>query len=344
MKIYFTPGPTKVHPEIGEWFIEAQDVVSRSHRSSWFEELFGSLKEGLRTLLNIPPYYSVGFFGSATEVWERVSQLSQKSFHIRAGEFGKRWERYAKDLGIETSGIDLPPTFCEGFSQIKEIEDFLCLTLCETSTGFWLSDFKELRANNPNAVIAVDAVSAVPYANIDFNLVDVVLFSIQKGFCLPAGLGVGIFSPRIVERAKKTSIKTFHSIDRVSELSLKNQTAETPPVLQIFLLKKAVDKYLSLGIDRIRRETDEKEALLLSSIENYLPFIETEKYRSKTVLTFVGEGASTLRDSLEKKGIFIGSGFGDYKSTMFRIANFPSHTKEEYKQLIEAVKYCLVSL
>ncbi len=338
MKIYFTPGPTKVHQEIGEWFIEAKDVVSRSHRSSWFEELFGSLKLGLRSLLNIPENYSIGFFGSATEVWERVSEISSKSFHIRAGEFGERWERYAKDLGKETSGIDIPSSFNEGFSKVKGIKDFLCVTLCETSTGFWFSEFEELRRNNPESIIAVDAVSAVPYAKIDFNLVDTVLFSIQKGFCLPAGLGVGIFSERIIDIAKKSSFKTFHSIDRVSELSSKNQTAETPAVLQIFLLKKAVDKYLSIGIDRIRRETEEKEALLLSSIKNYVPFIETERYRSKTVLTFVGEGASTLRASLENQGIYIGSGFGDYKSTMFRVANFPCHTKEEFQQLIEAMK------
>ena len=338
MKLYFTPGPTKVHPEINEWFVEAQDIVSRSHRSSWFEELFGTVKSGLRDLLNIPKEYSIGFFGSATEVWERVSEASQKSFHLRAGEFGERWEKYAKELGKETNGIDIPPGFNEGFSKLKGIKDFLCATLCETSTGFWFSEFEELRGNNPDAIIAVDAVSAVPYAKIDFTLVDAVLFSIQKGFCLPAGLGVGIFSERMIEKAKRSSFKTFHSIDRISELSLKNQTAETPPVLMIFLLHKVLEKYLLVGVDRIRQETEKKEALLLSSIGNFKPFIEEERYRSKTVLTFVGEGASALRSNLEKEGIYIGSGFGDYKSTMFRVANFPSHTMDDFKTLVEILK------
>lgn len=338
MKLYFTPGPTKVHPEISEWFIEAKDIVSRSHRSPWFEELFSKVKSGLRALLEIPEGYSIGFFGSATEVWERVSEASSKSFHIRAGEFGERWEKYAKELGKETSGIDVPPAFNEGFSKLKGIKDFLCVTLCETSTGFWFSEFEELRRNNPDSIIAVDAVSAVPYAKIDYNLVDAVLFSIQKGFCLPSGLGVGIFSEKVIERAKHSQIKTFHSIDRISELSLKNQTAETPPVLMIFLLHKVIEKYLSIGIEKIRQETEQKEALILSSIKNFKPFIEQERYRSKTVLTFIGEGASTLRSNLEKNGIYVGSGFGDYKSTMFRVANFPSHTIDEFKILIKALE------
>lgn len=338
MKIYFTPGPTKVHAEIGEWLTEAKDIVSVSHRSSWFEELFGSLKLGLRNLLGIPEDYSIGFFGSATEAWERVSQVCEKSFHIRAGEFGERWQRYTTDLGKETSGIDVPSSFSEGFSELKGIRDFLCVTLCETSTGFWFSEFEELRANNPEAIICVDAVSAVPYSKINFRLVDTVLFSIQKGFCLPAGLGVGIFSPKMIEIARKAKRKSFHSIDRVSDLSLKNQTAETPPVLQIFLLKKAIDKYLQIGLERIIKETEEKEKILLSSIKGFVPFIEQEKYRSKTVLTFVGDGALKLRSDLEKQHIYLGSGFGDYKSTMFRVANFPSHTADDFKALVHALE------
>ena len=50
-------------------------------------------------------------------------------------------------------------------------------------------------------LVALDCVSALPYADIPVDKVDAVYFSVQKGFGMPAGLGVLILSPAAVAKA-----------------------------------------------------------------------------------------------------------------------------------------------
>jgi phosphoserine aminotransferase len=68
-----------------------------------------------------------------------------------------------------------------------------------------------------NALIVVDAVSSLPYPDFDFTKLDSVFFSVQKGFGLPAGLGVWIVNEKCIAKAehllsKGISIGSYHSI------------------------------------------------------------------------------------------------------------------------------------
>ena len=55
----------------------------------------------------------------------------------------------------------------------------------------------------PDKLIAVDAVSSAPYGDLDYRLLDIVFFSVQKLFGLPAGLGILIVSPRAIEKSEQ---------------------------------------------------------------------------------------------------------------------------------------------
>ncbi len=116
--------------------------------------------------------------------------------------------------------------------------EVVALTHNETSSGVWLqvpfiNSFKE---SNPDSLIVVDAVSSLPYPDFDYSKVDSVFFSVQKGFGLPAGLGVWMMNKRCLAKAEQLlsngiSIGSYHSLPLLYNNALKRQTPETPNVV-----------------------------------------------------------------------------------------------------------------
>jgi phosphoserine aminotransferase len=68
--------------------------------------------------------------------------------------------------------------------------------------------------------------------------------------------------------------------------------------------------------------------------------IEKPELRLPTVLALTGnpEKIKQLHKKCHEKGIELGKGYGTWKETSFRIANFPSHTVEDIETLIQTIK------
>ncbi len=206
--IYFTVGPTQLYPNVTGFIKKAIDaeVMSKSHRGAWFQELFIDLTSNLRTLLNIPKSYRIFFVSSGTESMERVIQniVIKNSFHFVNGAFSERFYKTAKELGKSPELVEAPLGESFDFEKIKipKKAEIICLTHNETSTGVMLplEEIYKIKKNNPDKLIALDVVSSIPYVDIDCKKVDIVFFSVQKGFGLPAGLGIIIVSPQGFEK------------------------------------------------------------------------------------------------------------------------------------------------
>lgn len=354
--IFLTPGPTKTQPELFTWIKEAEDknIFSLSHRSSWFEGVFERATCNIRNLLTIPKDYTIAFVGSATEIWERSIEccVEKESFHIVNGEFSNRFFGFSKKLGRNNPHIEISPDFKGSFSEITipETSEMLCFAQNETSTGMMIpnEEISLLRKKYPKVLFAVDVVSAVPAIQLDFSLIDCAFFSVQKGFALPAGLGVVIISPRAIEKAqmlskKLSTIGTYHSFLSLKEHADKNQTVETPNIANIWLLEKASAKYVAIGREKIEQETRVRAQYLTDTLSSLglTPLVENKKYQSITVLGIKGftTSAKEIRSKIEKEfNIQVGSGYGPYVESTIRIANFPVHTTEEHKAVCEALK------
>ena len=301
-------------------------------------------------MLGIPQDFYIVFTSSATEVWERIIQnlVSTKSIHYVNGAFSKRFYEIALQLGKNPEAITAREG--EGFYSVPSTPEFevIALTHNETSTGVMLPmDFiHEFRSKNPNALIAVDAVSSLPYPQFDFDKIDTLFFSVQKGFGLPAGLGVWIVNERCLAKAeelqlKRISIGSYHSLPSLVTHARKNQTPETPNVLGIYLLAKVVADMLRRGIRTIRNETDYKSAILYHALKQHAvikPFVTDETLQSKTVI--VAE-CNTYTEQLSKfllsTGLQPGDGYGSFKKAHLRFANFPAHSKEQFEMLVDAL-------
>jgi phosphoserine aminotransferase len=350
--INFTPGPSQLYFTVEDHMRKAfkEGIPSLSHRSKQFENIYQSTKEGLTALLNIPSGFHIVFCASATEIWERIIQnlVENQSHHLVNGAFSKRFHEIALQLDRPSTKTEvIAGKSFENYS-VPASSELIALTHNETSTGVSLTMpfINQFRNQFPEALIAVDAVSSLPYPEFDFTKIDSVFFSVQKGFGMPAGLGVWIVNEKCITKAdlllsKGLSIGSYHTLPALIELSKKNQTPETPNVLGIYLLSQVVNDMVRKGAHAIRKETDYKAAIVYQVLQNHpwlKAFVTEEKDRSKTVIVAEsGDRTQYIAESLQKKGLYPGDGYGAFKKTQLRFANFPTHSKEQYEYLADSL-------
>jgi phosphoserine aminotransferase len=352
MKINFTPGPSQLYFTTEDHVRQAmrEDIGSLTHRSKAFEAVFKQATEGLKELLSIPDHFHIFFAGSATEIWERSIQnlVEKESFHLVNGAFSNRYHEIATQLKKSAAKVEVVKG--NGFNEVEipSSAELIAVTHNETSTGVSLplEFIHQLKEKNKEALVIVDAVSSLPYPQFDYSKIDSVFFSVQKGFGLPAGLGVWVVNDRCIAKAEKLQSKgiaigTYHSLPTFLANSKKNQTPETPNVFGIYLLAKVVNDMLTRGIGTIRKETEYKAAILYQALmSNKLikPFVINPKFQSKTVIVAdCGEHTQRITQLLQSKGLHPGEGYGELKKNQLRFANFPTHSKEQYELLVDVL-------
>lgn len=352
MKINFAPGPSQLYFTTEDHVRKAlrENIGSLAHRSKEFEVIFKLATEGLKELLSIPKDFHIFFAASATEIWERSIQnlVEKESFHLVNGAFSNRFHEIAGQL--KKTAIKIEVNKGTGFDEVRipSTTELIAVTHNETSTGVSLplEFIHQLKEQNKDALVIVDAVSSLPYPQFDYSKIDSVFFSVQKGFGLPAGLGVWIVNDRCIAKAemllaKGITIGTYHSLPAFHANSKKNQTPETPNVLSIYLLANVVADMLARGVGTIRKETEYKAAILYQALQsNQLikPFVTESKFQSKTVIVAdCGEHTQRVAQLLQAKGLYPGEGYGELKKSQLRFANFPTHSKEQYELLVDAL-------
>jgi len=352
-KINFTPGPSQLYFTVEDHIRTAfrDGVPSLSHRSKKFEGFYQDTRQGLRELLDIPANYHVFFTSSATEIWERLLQnlVEENSFHLVNGSFSKRFFEIAQQLNKKPAKSEVDPG--QGFDNsisVPSATELIAVTHNETSSGVSLPlDFiYDLKAKNPRALIAVDAVSSLPFPDFDYSKLDCVFFSVQKGFGLPSGLGVWMVNDKCLAKAeallsKGISIGSYHNLPSLYAHALKNQTPETPNVLSIYLLSKVVNDMIRRGITNIRRETEYKAAILYQALEKrpeLSAFVTQKSFQSKTVIVAdCGDLTEKVAAKIAANGMHPGDGYGPFKKTQLRFANFPTHSKEQFELLVDTI-------
>lgn len=353
-KIYFTPGPTQLYPTVKAHIKNAldQDILSISHRSEKAQKIYAETVSNLKKLLEIPPQYKIFLLSSGTEAMERVIQncVAKYSFHFVNGAFSKRFYKTSQELGKNARILEVKggENFIFDKVKIPKETELICITQNETSSGVSIPPklIYQLKEKYPKKLVAVDTVSSSPYIDLDFRKLDCVFFSVQKGFGLPAGLAVLIVSPRAFQKSKTISKKgisvgSYHSFASLDEYGVKNQTPETPNVLGIYLLGKVCRDMIGSTRHRlaeIREDTEEKAKMIYDFFEKkkgYRIFVANKLFRSNTVIVIeVDGGSKKLIEKLKTKGLIVSSGYGQYKESQIRIANFPAHTKGQVLQLL----------
>lgn len=352
---YFTPGPAELYPTFTRHLQTAMDeqIGSISHRSQQFRAIYQFADEQLRTLLNIPATHGIFFTGSASEVWERVllNCVEHESFHLVNGSFSQKFFDYANSLHKYAHVLEKP--FGEGFDvadiEVPEYAELVCLTHNETSSGVQMrpADMHKLKRKYPKKLFVVDMVSSAPHPNLDFSLIDSAFFSVQKAFGMPAGLGVWIANEACLAKAERLhkyeSMVTgaHHTLPTLWKHYRTFETPATPNVLFIYLLGKIAEDFNRIGIDTIRKQTEEKARMLYKFLDDsprFNPFVREDRHRSQTVVVATTQKPADLLVTANQAGMIVGSGYGAFKDSQIRIANFPATSSEQLQALIHTLR------
>ncbi|WP_018344738.1 aminotransferase class V-fold PLP-dependent enzyme [Cytophaga aurantiaca] len=343
----FYPGPSKLHAHANIHVQEAiaSGILSMNHRSIEFMELYKQVQERFETYYDLPKGYRVYFTSSATECWTILAQsFPNRSFlHIYNGSFGKKWMEVSKQLSIEHESVVFD---IHSELNVQTIDDsisaeIVCTTLAETSNGTFLSHHiqSDIRETFADSLIAVDATSALAGIAVKWEHADIWFASVQKCFGLPSGLGVLILSPQaqhtIEHRSKDIQ---YNSLKRIVENGSTFQTTHTPNILGIYLLSERLKEINSIQFLQLKERMDYLYNHF-SAHASLNPLIIEKEVQSPTVLTLKGDEdyIKQIKKSLKEQGIIIGSGYGIWKENTIRIANFPAHTDEDFKELLLAI-------
>lgn len=337
----FYPGPSKVYPEVATFMQDAMNegILSQNHRSLPFMDLLKETIFNFKQKLNIPENYTVYFTSSATECWEIISQslIKKHSHHIFNGAFGEKWFDYASRINSKTtfSKFDFQESF-DAKKNSQDSADIFCFTQNETSNATQISlDFLQEKYNN--SLIAIDVTSSLGGIVLDWNLGDIWLASVQKCLGLPAGMGVMICSPHAIERAFQIAERNhYNSLLFIHENFQKYQTHYTPNILSIYLLNRVMQQIADIQV--ISKKTKVRSKDFYEFIEKQTSLellIENSKFRSDTVIAIKGtkEEIIDLKQKAKENNIILGNGYGEWKDTTFRIANFPAIEDWEFNKL-----------
>lgn len=351
--IYFTPGPSGLYFTVSHHLKEAvkNGIASISHRSKQFEAIYQEAEENLSELLGVPEEYKLLFTSSATEIWERLadSVIPEKSLHLVNGAFSYKFYSVVKNLGKKADILEAE------WGHFPTTEDYpgggydlVGVTHNETSTGVKtpLDTVYKLKDDFPGALLAIDCVSSLPVVDFDYTRVDTIYASVQKAFGLPAGLGVWL-----INQATEDKVRQLHKLGKVRNSSnslinllnnhKKYQTPFTPNILNIYLLAKVTRDMIMRGIGQIRNDSIYKSAILYNLLDTHPSldaFVENKQLRSDTIVVIdSGNATERLIDYLSAHKMIVGSGYGKMKGKQVRIANFPTHSKEQFEMLVDLI-------
>lgn len=308
-----------------------------SHRGKAFADVYSRTETALRLLMSIPEEYVITFVGSATEAMERSVQgtVIDRSHHFIQGEFAEKWYKIAEQLGKHPTATRANAGRPFPSLNVPSDAELVCITHNETSTGTMVPEhvLRELVTRPHRPLVALDVVSSAPLAELPWAQLDLVFFSVQKAFGLPAGLGVLVVSPRAVARSQEfghagRQIGSYHSLPQLVAAAEKHQTPTTPNVLGIYLLGRVAEDLQTQGIESLRAVNRARAAHLYDLISQHAyltPFVADEAWRSPTVIVAdVQHGNEQLLRALSEQQLVLGKGYKDFADAHVRIANFPA--------------------
>jgi aspartate aminotransferase-like enzyme len=331
------PGPTPIPTEVMN--IQASPMIN--HRGPEFAAI---LK---RVTLRLQYFFQtespvMTFPASGTGGQESaVANLFSPGDHVVSiiiGNFGNRLAKIASVYGLQVSRIEFPwgqaadPDVVA--ARLKELSPFkgVLITHNETSTGV-TNDIETLaaliRQHNPDALIAVDAVSSLGSIPLEMDAwdIDAVFTGSQKGWMVPPGIMMIAASPRALEANKTARLPRFYFDWGLALKQLaKWQHPTTPPVSLFYALDVALEMMLAEGREAIfERHVRAGEYVRGRAKAMGLALLADHPLASNTVTAIMTpEGIDTkvlLKKLREQDKVVLAGGQDHMEGKMFRIGH-----------------------
>jgi alanine-glyoxylate transaminase / serine-glyoxylate transaminase / serine-pyruvate transaminase len=261
----FVPGPTNVPDRI----LRAMHRAMEDHRSPDFPKLAAPVLEDLKKVFKTRTGQAFIFPSSGTGAWEAAltNTLSpgDRVVIARFGQFSHLWIDMAQRLGLKVDILETEwgegapiERYAEALAADKahEIKAVL-FTHNETATGV-TSDVAAMRralddTRHP-ALLMVDGVSSI--GSIDFRMeewgVDCAITGSQKGFMLPAGLGILAVSQKALGTYDSARLnRVFFDIGDMRKNNESGYFPYTPSLPLLYGLRESIDMLMEEGLDNV---------------------------------------------------------------------------------------------
>jgi aspartate aminotransferase-like enzyme len=358
--ILFLCGPTETAPAVDE----ALALPLISHRGPEIQALIAECLPGMRHAFGTQgDVLPLSVSGSAVmeAALRNTIPAGGRVLHLVNGAFSRRWASISECCGLDHAVVEKPlgEAFCEtdaaaAFQQHGRF-DAVCVTHNETSSGA-LSDIggvaRATRAASPGCLVMVDAVSALAGVDMAFddNGIDLALGSVAKCWALPPGLSMVAFSVRCRQAMRQVEDRGYH-LDfprNLEVLEKKGATLNTPAIPQLFALRAQIRQIeASPGgwAGRFERHIALRDQVLAWCAARGFGVLAEDGARSPSVTTVLGGDVDVpaLLDGLKDRGFAVGGGYGDLKTTAWRIAHMGEHTEESVAELLNAIDSVLAS-
>ena len=338
----FIPGPTHVPEAV----LNAVHISTEDQRNPDLPELTIPLYQSVKKVFKCDDGQVFIYPGSGTGAWESGIQNTlspgDKVLVFRFGTFSHLWADMMRRLGLDVTmierdwGTGTPPEMVADILAQDKSHTYkaVCVTHNETATGV-TSDVAAVRraidASNHPALLFVDGVSSI--ASLDFQMtawgVDVAIAGSQKGFMLPAGMGILCAGPKALEAHKSAKMaRCYYSWEDMTKTNKDGYYPYTPQVPMLRALKVACDMLFEEGLDNVfarhhriaegvRRAVKDGWKLTLCAKE--------EKWESDTVTAIVVPENADARDvistAFSKYHMSLGAGLMDVAGKVFRIGH-----------------------
>lgn len=337
----FVPGPSNTPDRIQRAMHRATD----DHRSSSFPDLTRAILPRLKSVFGTADAQTFVFPATGSGMWEAalVNTLStgDRLLAVRGGQFGHLFIDSARRLGyrvdvIETEwGAAAPPDRIEealSADTAHELKGVLVVHN-ETSTGV-TSDIAAVRramdaAGHP-ALLYVDGVSSL--ASIEFRMddwgVDLAIAGSQKGFMLPAGLGMLAVSRKALARRESArSPRAFFDLGPMMQQNAEGYFPYTPAVTLLHGLRESLDMLLEEGLENVYCRHRRLAGACRAAVESWglqLCATDPASYSDtvSTVMTPAGIDSRAITDTAYRRyNLSLGAGLGQLGGKAFRIGH-----------------------
>jgi alanine-glyoxylate transaminase/serine-glyoxylate transaminase/serine-pyruvate transaminase len=336
VRLLMGPGPSDTHPRV----LEALAKPTVGHLDPYYLETMNGMQQMLREVFRTKNEMTMAISGTGSAGMEaavvNVIEPGDSMVVCVNGVFGGRMADVAGRAGAVVTNVERP--WGEVFSP-ADLQDALSkakpkvvgIVMAETSTGARqpMEEISKI-VHEAGALLLVDTVTAlggIP-VEVDQWQLDVVYSGTQKCLSCPPGLAPITFGTKAMEkiRARKTKVQSWYlDVTMLSQYWGQERVYHhTAPINMTYGLYAALQLVLDEGLENCFARHAKHHAALKAGLAaigmgyaaaegHQLPMLNAVKIPA-------GVDDSTVRRGLlEKFGIEIGGGLGDFKGKVWRI-------------------------
>lgn len=336
IRVLLGPGPSDMHPRV----LAALAKPTVGHLDPYYLVLMDGMQKMLRSVLRTENRmtFAVSGTGSAGMEATVVNLIEPGDSMVVCvnGVFGARMTDVAGRAGAQVTRIDRP------WGEIFEPADLKAalasakpkvvgIVMAETSTGAWqpIEEIARL-VHDAGALLLVDAVTAVGGVPVEVDRwgIDAIYSGTQKCLSCPPGLAPVSFNDRalsVIEK-RKTKVQSWYlDVSMLAKYWGQERVYHhTAPINMTYGLCEALRIVLEEGLEACFARHRKNHLALKAGLAaigigfaaregHQLPMLNAVKIPTGV------DDATVRRDLLNRFGIEIGAGLGDFKGKVWRI-------------------------